>query len=233
MSQRGYPGTAGDSDPSSFESLQLAQAITEAHKKWLFAEKRNAMMQIGEVENSSRPRKLGLKDYGQGLQRHVAVALMPAGQQETETPIARMVLDFPTVQWEAAGDALRAMYLANIKENAPKQFDETSAVDLSRPAYIPTRDVFGEAIKSDGSSIKFLLSPTGLHAYELPEDIIPTAPEVVAAGQLYVVFSDFATYEAQAKLATEWFNTSDLIELIGAAEVTDFDGNTGTSAAAG
>lgn len=231
MSQGDYRDSAGNFDPSSMESLQLAQAITNVHKKLLFAEKRDAVMHVENVESTYRHRKINLKDLGHGSQRHVAILLVPPADQVAKSRIVRLVLEVPSVAWDDASDVLRSMHATNIRDNAPEQFDETRAADFSQARYIPTRDVFGEATDKEGNTIKFLLSPTGLHAYELGEDIIPTAEHVAKDGHQYVVDTSFSTYEAQAKLVTEWFeSTAELADLVDRYEPIIFDGNIGLSA---
>ena len=226
----GPNGRSGDFDPNSMESLQLTQAITNAHLKLLFAEKRDGLMQIGNAENSYRHRKLNSKNYGIGMQRYASILLVPPVGQTTESRVARLKLEMPTVRRERASGVLRNVYMANIEQNAPKHFDSTSMTDLSRPKYIPTLDIFGEAVDAEGHSIKFLLSPTGLHAYEFQDDISVTAPELQAAGQQYIVDADFTTYEAQAELVTEWFDTAELTNLIATYEPMAFDGTSGAVA---
>lgn len=230
MNQSMNYGPGGEFDPHSMESLQLSQAISNAHLKLMKAEKRDAMMQIGNVESSYRHRKLSLKDYGLGPQRHVAVLLVPPADQVDQTFINRITIDVPTVPRDEASKTLLDMYKANVERNAPELFDAYNVVDLSNPQYIPTRDIFGEAFNTDGESIKFLLSPTGLHAYEFSEDIIPADPQLIAAGQQYVVTEGLGTYESQIRLMGQWFDsTSTLGSTIRAYDAVLFEGSNGTT----
>lgn len=223
-------GRRGEFDPHSMESLQLSQAISNAHLKLMKAEKRDAMMQIGNVESSYRHRKLSLKDYGLGPQRHVAVLLVPPADQVNQAFINRIIIDVPTIPRNKASETLLDMYRANVERNAPELFDAYNVVDLSNSLYVPTRDIFGEAFNADGESIKFLLSPTGLHAYELPEDITPADPQLIAAGQQYVVTEGLGTYEAQIRLMGQWFDSSSTLgSMIRAYDPVLFEGSNGTA----
>ncbi len=237
MNQYRDPDQGGNFDPNPMESLQLAQAISNVHLKLLLAEKRDIMLQLGQVESSYRHRKLGLKDYGFGPQRHVAVKLIkPREAQPNEadqSSVTQLILDAPTIRRTEANKSLLDIYRHNLEQNSPQLFDGNNIVDLSNPEYIPTRDVFGEAFNAEGQSIKFLLAPTGLHAYELPEDILPASPQLVAAGQQYIVAEGLGTYEAQMELMSQWFeSTGELAELIRAYEPVLFEGTNGTNGSA-
>ena len=234
MNQPPHHDRRGNSDPGPMESLQIAQAISNAHLKFLLAEKKDVSQQILDLEGTYRHRKLALKDLGFGPQRHVAIMLVPRADRAEDASVTRLALDVPTIPVREAGKTLIDMYRTNLVKNAPRYFDERNKVDLTDTDYVPTRDIFGEAFNSDGDSIKFLLAPTGLHAYEFIEDIIPAEPQLVAAGQQYVVGEGLGTWEAQMKLMSEWFaDAQSLSELIDSYEPIQFDGTNGTNGSTG
>jgi hypothetical protein len=208
--------------PDDFERLHLSQAVADAHKKILLAHKKDIALGDKNAAGSYGHRQ-DFPSYANGsVGRNFAIVLIPNALQASKAEIVRVGLTVPTVATDSADKILATLHQTNLQNNAPEDFDDPALIS---PRRLPTTDVFGEAFKNDGTLLRFLVNPSGLHAYEMNEDIIPAEPFAALDGQHYDVRRDsmFRAIE-QGRMLSEWFDLSGLTEVIEAYEPTTFSG---------
>ncbi len=232
MSFEQHAAGAAEFENEILQAVYRGEAIAHAHAKLQEARSKDVALRDADAQGTYRHIQSVVKDYNGDQRRHLLMLLVPRrGVDNPESGIVKLQLDIPTQSWEKADDHSRNMYIANASAQQITM-DALFVKQSTEPVLVPSQTFFATASRSDGSTLRVVIGPESIEAYEFTDDVVALPSSQSIGGQEYEVLDNLNTIEQKNRLQSDWFSAQQLRDYIKDSEPVTFGGYSNTSSVA-
>lgn len=215
MSSKELPDDFNDAERATLERVHRAAAIANTHAKLMEATSLDASLRGNPAQGSRRFVQHPVRIYDGTARQHARIALKPRRDgDQTIKGVELITLDFAAQSLDRADQHAKDVYMMRV---SAQQITTEALFKMyaPNPVLVPSQTIVGEAVKTDGSILRFVLSPEELSAYRYSEDVHAVTGEQANGGQECTVFQTAEMSMLQSEMTSEWFTAEQLSVYIG------------------